>query len=79
MERCRTIPEVYGFEVILKQAIISPLPESLKIRYSRMNARSVHASMLDASGAADQRCKQTMVAVWIDPVALPYWVIRLPV
>jgi len=41
MERCRTTPEVYGFEVVLKQAIISPLPESLKIRYSRMNARSV--------------------------------------
>jgi hypothetical protein len=29
MERCRTIPEVYGFEVVLKQAI-PLLPESLK-------------------------------------------------
>jgi hypothetical protein len=25
MERCRTTPEVYGFEVVLKQAIISPI------------------------------------------------------
>ena len=24
MERCRTTPEVYGFEVVLKQAITPP-------------------------------------------------------
>src|SRR6266478_6404025 len=34
MERCRTIPEVYGFEVVLKQAI-PLLPESLKDQRER--------------------------------------------
>jgi hypothetical protein len=47
MERCRTIPEVYGFEVVLKQAI-PLLPESLKDQRERFGGISLASGALES-------------------------------